>query len=137
MNLFPLLWPQHCSSSISKKLWNRKKERNDNSQILTVHGVVFINHHPKFSQGFSVQVPLDPSLPSSLCLHPIAWCINELSEDASILLSMSSTKMSNSIMWILSQTSQVHILIWGINFSFLGQLCVAVMRLGSKPAQSH
>lgn len=68
-----------------KKLWNPKKERNDNSQVLAAHGVVFINHHPKFFQDFSVQVPLDPSLLSSLCLHPIAWCISELAEDASVL----------------------------------------------------
>lgn len=120
-----------------KKLWNPKKERNDNSQVLAAHGVVFINHHPKFFQDFSVQVPLDPSLLSSLCLQPIAWCISELAEDASILLSMSPTKMLKSIMWILSQTSQVHVLIWGINFSFLSQLCVSVMRSGSKPAHSY
>lgn len=39
--------------------------------------------------------------------------------------------------WILAYALQVHILALGVNFSFLGQLCVVAMRSDSKSACSH
>lgn len=124
----------------SKKLCNAKREWNDNSQILTAHGVVLINQHPKFfSQSFCVQVPLDPCLPSRLWLHPTVcqchhwtrWgCLNPT-------VHVTNKNAEQCHKWILSQTSQVPVVIWDINFSCLGQLWVSVMRPGYKAAHSH
>lgn len=53
-----------------------------------------------------------------------------------LLASVRATK-HRPFAWILAQTLQVHVLTLGINFSFLGQLCVLATRSDSKPAHSH
>lgn len=96
--------------------------------------VVLINHHPKFfSQSFSVQIPLDPCLPSRLrqCHQWTHWgCLNPT-------VHVTNKNFEQYHKWILSQTFQVSVPVWDINFSFLGQLWVSVMRSGYKPAHSH